>query len=32
LGEVHTGFWCGILREGDNLENLGENGSIDASS
>jgi hypothetical protein len=22
-GEVHTGFWCGNLRERDHLEDLG---------
>jgi hypothetical protein len=23
VGEVHTGFWCGDLRETDHLEDLG---------
>jgi hypothetical protein len=27
-GEAHTGFWCGNLRESDNLENLGLNWRI----
>jgi hypothetical protein len=26
--EVHTGFWCGALMEGDHLEDLGIDGSI----
>ena len=25
-GEVHTGFWWGDVREGDDLENLGLRG------
>ena len=25
---MHTGFWWGILRERDNLEDLGGNGKI----
>jgi hypothetical protein len=25
-GEVHTGFWWGNLREGNNLEDLGVDG------
>jgi hypothetical protein len=27
-GEVHTGFWCGDLREGDNLKDPGIEGRI----
>ena len=27
-GEVHTGFWWGGLRKGDNLEDLGVDGRI----
>jgi hypothetical protein len=27
-GEVHTGLWCGILREGEHLDNLGIDGRI----
>jgi hypothetical protein len=27
-GEVHTGFWCGDLREGDHLEDPGIDGRI----
>jgi hypothetical protein len=26
-GEGHTGFWCGELRRGDNLEDLCVDGS-----
>jgi hypothetical protein len=28
MGEVHTGFWWGDLREGDHLEDLDVDGSI----
>jgi hypothetical protein len=28
MGEVHTGFWWGDLREGDHLERLGVDGRI----
>jgi hypothetical protein len=28
LGEMHTGFWWGNLRERDNLEELGIDGRI----
>jgi hypothetical protein len=27
-GEVHTGFWCGDLREGDHWEDPGVDGRI----
>jgi hypothetical protein len=27
-GEVHTGFWCGKLRERDHMEFLGVDGMI----
>jgi hypothetical protein len=27
-GEVHTGYWCGNLRERDHLEDLGVDGRI----
>jgi hypothetical protein len=27
-GEVHTGFWCGDLREGNHLEDAGVDGRI----
>jgi hypothetical protein len=27
-GEVHTGFWCGDLREGDHLEDPRVDGMI----
>jgi hypothetical protein len=27
-GEVHTGFWCGELKEGDHLEDAGVDGRI----
>jgi hypothetical protein len=26
LGEMHTGFWCGDLRGGEHLEDLGVDG------
>jgi hypothetical protein len=26
--EMHTGFWCGVLREGDHLKNPGVGGRI----
>jgi len=28
IGEVHTGFWWGNLRERDHLENPGVDGSV----
>jgi len=28
MGEVHTGFWLGNLRERDHLEDLGVDGRI----
>jgi hypothetical protein len=27
-GEVHTGFWCGDLKERDHLEDLGIDGRV----
>ena len=27
-GDVHTGFWLGDLKEGDNLKGLGVDGMI----
>ena len=27
-GEVHTGAWLGDLKEEDNLEDIGEDGSV----
>jgi hypothetical protein len=27
-GEVHTGFWCGDLKERNHLEDLGVDGRI----